>query len=149
MVKIFLVFQSISFTSSFINSVMPAPYRTVGTIHVFIAWNTCFAFNFDFNVALNLLKYFFLMFLFISFRLMSFFSKIPRYVYPPFLTPPIYSPFSKSVPLHSTSLSLFIAKTPHLSIPNFIPMSFVTISTVLVINLILVFPIELQVVHNE
>ena len=50
---IFLVFRSISFTSSFVHSIMPALYQTVGTTHVFIAWNTCFGFNFDFNVALD------------------------------------------------------------------------------------------------
>ena len=66
MVIILLVFQSIPFTSSFVHSIMPALYRIVGTTHVFIAWNPCFAFNFDFNVAFNLLKYSFLMFFFIS-----------------------------------------------------------------------------------
>ena len=57
-------------------------YRTVGTTYVFIAWDTCFGFNFDFNVALNLLKYSFLMFSFIpSWRIFPF-SKTPRYLYP-------------------------------------------------------------------
>ena len=45
---------------------MPPLYRAVATTHGFIAWDTCFAFDFDFNIALNVLKYYFLMFSFIS-----------------------------------------------------------------------------------
>ena len=58
MVIIFLVFQSTFFSSSFVYSIMPGLYQTVGTSHVFITWNTCFAFNFYFNIALNLLYLF-------------------------------------------------------------------------------------------
>ena len=54
MVIIFLVFQSTFFSSSFVYSIMPGLYQTVGTSHVFITWNTCFAFNFYFNITLNL-----------------------------------------------------------------------------------------------
>ena len=38
---------------------MTAPYQTVGTTHVYIAWNTCFAFKFDFNCCSQPLKVFF------------------------------------------------------------------------------------------
>ena len=64
MVMLFLVFWYISFTSSFVHSIMPALYRTFGTTHVFVACNTCFAFNFNFNVDFNLFKHSFLMFFF-------------------------------------------------------------------------------------
>ena len=49
---------------------------------MFIAWDTYLGFNFDFNVALNLLKYSFLMFSFIPSWRISPFSKTPRYLYP-------------------------------------------------------------------
>ena len=106
-------------------------YWTVGTSYVFITWDTCFGFNFDFNVALNLLKYSFLMFSFIPSGRISPFSKTPRYLYHSSPIWQISSPSSNSIPLHSTSFPFFIDKTPRLSIPNFIIMSFVTMSTVL------------------
>ena len=113
MVVIFLVFWSISFKSSLVHWIIP--------VYVFIAWDICFALNFDFNVSLNLLKYSFLMFSFISSWHISPFSKTAKYLYhsPPTWT--IFSPFFKPIPLHFTSFPLFIAKTPHLPIPSFKP----------------------------
>ena len=126
MVKIFLFFWSISFPSSFVHSVIPTLYQTASTTNVFIAWNTCFEFNFHFHIAFNLHIVFFHIFLtYIPFL------QNAKYLYPSSPILPISSPFSSSIPLHSTSFPLFIAKKPHLSILNFIPMSFVTISTVL------------------
>ena len=130
LVIIFLVFCSISFTSSFFDSV-PALYQTVGTGHVLIIWNTWFTFNFGFNVTFNLLKYSSLMCSFISSWHISPFFKISRYLYPSSPIWPISSASSNSIPLYSTSFPLFIAKASHLSIPDFITMSFVTIYTVL------------------
>ena len=124
MVIIFLVFLSISFISSLVYSIMPALYRTVGTTHVFIAWDTCFAFNFDFNVALNLLKYSFLMFSFISFWHISLSPKHPS-------TYTLLPQSDQFLHHFATSFLFFIAETPHLFKPNFKLMSFLTISTVL------------------
>ena len=76
MMIIFLVFRSIFFTSSFVHSIIPALYQTVGTTHVFVAWNTC-------SLLMNArIQYSLLMFSFISSRHISLFSKIPRYLYP-------------------------------------------------------------------
>ena len=148
MVTIFLIFQFISFTSSFVHSIMPAPYQTVDTTHMFITWNTCFAFNFDFNVVLSPLKYSFLMFSFILSWHKSPFSKIPRYLYPPSPIWPIYSLFSNITfdfffHLHSQNTTVIYTKFHTYVLCHNLDCSYKAI------NLILVAPIELQVVYKE
>ena len=135
MVIIFLAFWSISFTPSLVHSVhsiTPALYRTVGTTHVPIAWDTCFAFNFDFNVAVNLLKYYFLMFS-VFFHLLTYmlFLKKNQVAYILLLqSDQSLHHFATLFYCILLLLLLVMAKTPHLSVTNFIAMSFVTISTV-------------------
>ena len=124
MVIIFLFFWSISFTSYLVQSIMPALYRIAGTIHVFIACDTCFAFNFDLNVALNLLKYSFLMFSLISFWQISLSPKHQS-------TYTLLPQSDQFLHHFATSFLFFIAETPHLFKSNFKLMSFLTISTVL------------------
>ena len=145
MVITFLVFWSIYFTSSFIHSIMPALYRVVDTTH-----------SLSLGIhALNLISI--SMLLSIKFSLKVFFPNIFFHL---FLT---YIPFLQNTKvlilfisnltnlfiifklrsIHSTSFPLFVAKTLQLSIPNFIDYFYKAI------NLILVVPIELQVVHKK
>ena len=72
----------------------------------FVTWNTCLVFNFSFNVALNLLKYSFLMFFF---SLLDIYPLSPKHqgsytLYPPSSTWPISSPFSNSIAFNFSSL---------------------------------------------
>ena len=57
--SLFLHFADPFLSLSFVHSIMPAPYRTVGTTHLFITWNTFFAFTFLFQCCSEPLKVFF------------------------------------------------------------------------------------------
>ena len=58
--------------------------QTGGTIHVFIAWNMCFTINFGFHIALNFLKYSFLMFSYLFSTSISFLQNVKVLI--PFFT---------------------------------------------------------------
>ena len=122
-VIIFLVFRSMSWSSSFVQPKIPALYLITPIAQTFKPEMKFPAFRFDRQINSTLLMYSLPMFSCISlFMVLSSWST-PRYLYPSWSTSFILSPSSNSIPSLLTSLPLYSSSTAHLSIPNFIPMS--------------------------
>ena len=125
----FLVFLSIFWSSSFVQSTIPAPYWMMETALEFItALMVLPPFSLDLRIFFTLRKYSFLTSSFISRCFIPSISSTPRYLYPSsssFI--PLICRLSGSViPSECVSLPLFIISIAHLFIPNSIRMSVVT-----------------------
>ena len=103
MVKIFLVFRSISFNSVFVHSIIPAPYLIIETALAFIACTVFPLLRLDLRIILSLRKYSLLTISLISLLFSLSLCSTPRY---------LYASFKKlETWLNGNKLSLNVAKT--------------------------------------
>ena len=100
----FLDFLSKSFSVLDLHRIIPTPYLSIATAHVFIAFTLFLPFNSDFKINLCLHLYSSVIFSFISVSLILSNSMKPKYVYPS--CPICFITSSSDIYLTITSLQL-------------------------------------------
>ena len=129
-INYFLVQQSSSFVSSFVQSKKAALYLITDIGKVFNAWNRFFPLRQFFMNSFTLFLYSSFTFLFISSQIILSISKMLRYFYPPVPASTISFPFDSWIPSNVVFLPLCSDTTAHFKIPNSIFISLLHCHTV-------------------
>ena len=130
MVFSFLVLWSICLSYSLVHFKKGPEYLTRGTASVFIPLKKFLQHSFILSSFLVILRYYFLIFSFISTCLIVSASKMPKYLHVSFSPSVlILSWFGRSILSVRCRLPLFCTNIAHFSVPNYIPISWLYILT--------------------